>query len=50
MASFLLVTQPSPPSNLISLTIFVTLTPFTHFKPKIRAIKLQKSAKNCLTW
>ena len=37
------------PSNLIYLTIFVTLRPFTQFQPKIRAIKLQKKAKNCLT-
>ena len=37
-------------SNLISLTILVTLMPFVQFQPKIRAIKLQKCAKICLTW
>ena len=37
-------------SNLISMTILVTLRPFTKFQLKIRAIKLQKSAKICLTW
>ena len=37
--------SPQAPSNLISLTIFVTLRPFTQFQSKIRAIKLQKSAK-----
>ena len=40
---------PQTPSNLISLTILVTLRPFTLFQPKIRAIKLQKSDKICLT-
>ena len=42
--------SPQAPSNLISLTILVTLRPFTQFQPKIRAIKLQKSAKIYLTW
>ena len=32
------------PPNLISLTILETLRPFTQFSPKIRAIKLKKSA------
>ena len=36
--------------TLTSLTILVTLRPFTQFQLKIRAIKLQKSAKICLTW
>ena len=36
--------SPQTPSNLIYLTILVTLRPFTHFKPKFGAIKLQKSA------
>ena len=37
-------------SNLISWPILVSLRPFTQFYSKIRAIKLQKSAKICLTW
>ena len=37
-------------SNLISLTILVTLRPSTQFQPKIRAIKLQKCAEICPTW
>ena len=41
--------SPQTPSNLISLIILVTLSSFTQFEPKIRAIKLQKSAKNSLT-
>ena len=31
--------SPQTPSNLISLTILVTVSPFTLFYPKIRAIK-----------
>ena len=43
--------SPQIPSNLISLvTILVALKPFTQFQPKIRAIKLQKCTKICLTW
>ena len=42
--TFLDSTWPGIPSNLISLTILVTLRPSTLFKPKIRAIKLQKMA------
>ena len=41
---------PQTPSFLISLTILITLRPFTQFYSKIRAIKLQKSANICLTW
>ena len=41
--------SPQTPTNLIFLTILVTLRPFTLFQPN-RAIKLQKSAKICLTW
>ena len=37
------------PPNLVSLTILETLRPFTLFKPKTRAIKLQSVAKICLT-
>ena len=37
-------------SKLISMTILVTPWPFTLLLPKIRAIKLQKSAKICLIW
>ena len=40
---------PQTPSNLICLTIFVTLRPLTQFQPKIRATNMQKSAKICLT-
>ena len=40
---------PQTRTNLISLAILVTLRPFTQFQPKIRAIKLQKKAKICLT-
>ena len=35
--------------NLIFLTILVNLTTLLLFQAKIRAIKLQKSAKICLT-
>ena len=41
--------SPQTPTNLISLAILATLRPFTQFQSKIRAIKLQKSAKICLT-
>ena len=37
------------PSNLISLTLLVILNSLTQFQSKIRAIKVQKSAKTCLT-
>ena len=37
------------PSNLITLNILLTVEPFTQFEPKIRAIKLQKSVKCCLS-
>ena len=37
------------PSDLIFWTILVTLRPFTFFQAKSRAIKLQISAKICLT-
>ena len=40
---------PQTPLNLFSLTVLVTLRPFRHFQPKIRAIKLQKSAQICLS-
>ena len=33
------------PSNLILLTIFVTLSPLTLFQPKTRATNLQKALK-----
>ena len=39
--------SPQTPSNLISLAILVTLTPFTLLHPK--AIKSQKKAKICIT-
>ena len=42
--------SPQIPSNLIWLTILVTLMPFTQFQPKIRATKFYKCPKNCLTW
>ena len=42
--------SPQTPSNLTSLKMLVTLRPCTKFKPKIRTIKLLKSAKVCLTW
>ena len=38
------------PSNLISLTILVTLRLLTLFQSKVRAIKLPKRAEICLTW
>ena len=38
------------PSNLIFETIFVTMRPLTQFQPKIRATKLQNSAKFRLTY
>ena len=41
--------SPKTPSNLISLTILVTLRPFTQLEPKIRATTLQKKAKIYLT-
>ena len=37
------------PSNVMTLTILVTLRLFAQFQPKIRAIKLQESAIICLT-
>ena len=43
--------SPQTPSNLIFfLTNFVILRPLALFQPKIRAAKLQKSIKICLTW
>ena len=42
--------SPQNPSKLISLTLLGTLRPFTQFCPKVRANKLQKSVKTCLTW
>ena len=42
--------SPQTPSNLTSLNILVALRSFTMFWPKIRAIKLQKSAKISLSW
>ena len=47
---FIASNSPQSPSNAIHLTILVTVRLFTHFKPDTRAIKLQKSAKICLTW
>ena len=41
--------SPQITLKLISMTILVTLRPFTLFKPKITAIKLKKRAKLCLT-
>ena len=41
--------SPHTFAKLISFTIFVTLRPFTLFQSKITEIKLQKSAKICLT-
>ena len=41
--------SPQTPLNLISLAISVTLMPFTLFQPRIRAVKLQKRVKICLT-
>ena len=38
-----------PFSNLICLTIFVTLRPLTKLKSKISATNMPKSAKICLT-
>ena len=40
---------PQISSNLISLKIFVTLRPYTLFQLKVRAIKLQKGVKICLS-
>ena len=37
------------PSNLVYLTILVTVRTFTKFQHKIKATKLQESAKTCLT-
>ena len=42
--------SPQTPSNLISLTIVVTVRSFTQLWAKIKAIKLQKGAKIWLTW
>ena len=41
---------PQAPSNLIYLTILLTLRRLMQIWNEIRAIKLQKSAKICLTW
>ena len=38
------------PSNVMTLTILVTLRLFAQFQPKTRVIKLQESAKICLTF
>ena len=35
--------SPQTPSNLISLTVLVSLRPLILFQPKIRAIKSQKA-------
>ena len=48
--NFSLQTRPQTLSNLISLKLLAILRPFTQFQPKIREIKLQKSAKKYLTW
>ena len=40
--------SPQTTSNVFSLKI-LTLRPFTHFQPKIRATKFQKSAEIRLT-
>ena len=40
----------SPPSNLIYLTILVTIRVLIQFYPKIRATNWQKSVKICFTW
>ena len=45
--TFLDFNSPQIPLNLISLTILVTLSPFTLFSPKFREIKWQKRAKIC---
>ena len=37
------------PSNLILLTVLANMTSLTELQPKIRAPKLQKSTKFCLT-
>ena len=42
--------SPQVPSNLIPLKILGTLRFITRFLPKIRAVKLQKSAKICRIW
>ena len=42
--------SPQTPYNFISLTMLVTLRPFTQFLPENRATILQKSAKIYLTW
>ena len=36
-------------SDLLFLTILVSLRPFALLQPKIRAVNFQKYAKNCLT-
>ena len=41
--------SPQTPLNPISMTILKTPRPFTQFQPKVKAIKLQKSAKIFLT-
>ena len=41
---------PQAPSNLIFLAIVATLSSFTSFSSKVRAIKLQKRAKTLPTW
>ena len=41
---------PQTPSNLISLTILVTLKSFTLFKLKLEQLSCKKVAKICLTW
>ena len=38
------------PLTLISLTFLVVLSLFPLFESKIRAIKIEKSPKICLTW
>ena len=46
---FLASNLPQAPSNVICLTILVALKHLTQLYLKIRATKLQKSAKICLT-
>ena len=43
---FLASNSPQTPSNLICLTIFVTLRPLTPFQPKVRETDLQKKCYN----
>ena len=47
--SILLVTHHPSPSNLICLTILVTLRALIQFQPKIRATNWQKSVKICFS-